>query len=447
MRILRKTIDSFNRASLDYMPSAVSIAIILTAIVFILALLLTESSLMDCVGFWGDGFWELLTFGMQMCVIIFTGGLIASSPAVNGLLKRAAAIPKTAAGAVVFISIFSLLTGLIHWGLSIVLSAAVVKQLAKRLRVVDYPLLTACAYMGVGCIFHAGLSASVPLLVATEGNFLQKNMGVAPIPVSETLLSPLNLILVSTVFASLTLFAFLLARSSSPAEVAIKETEDRYVAPAKKPKIEKPSDWMEKTPIINILFGAGGLAYIFHHFFVSGGGLDLNSLNFIFFALTFISYPSPEAILKSCEDAAKIVHGIIMQFPIYSGIYGIIKGSGLSKVFSDFFISIAGKTTYPLIVMWYSGILNYFIPSGGSKWVVEAPYIIAAGDALGVARQDVILAYAWGDMSTNIIQPFWAIPLLAYAGLEFKQIISYAALIFAVYFTIVSLGFFLYHRF
>jgi short-chain fatty acids transporter len=145
-------------------------------------------------------------------------------------------------------------------------------------------------------------------------------------------------------------------------------------------------------------------------------------------------------VLKASEEAARSVHGVVLQFPLYGGLYGLLKGTALAGAVAKAFIAVAGAATYPLVVFWYSAALNYVVPSGGGKWALEALYVLQAGDALGVPAARVSMAYAYGDMATNLVQPFWAIPLLGVARLEFRDIFGYEAVFFAAYFVMVSAG-------
>jgi short-chain fatty acids transporter len=174
--------------------------------------------------------------------------------------------------------------------------------------------------------------------------------------------------------------------------------------------------------------------------------ITLNVLNFAMLGLAIALHRSAAALVAAAEDAGKLVYGIVLQFPLYAGMYGIIRETQIAETLARGFVSIASPRTYPLVVYWYSGIVNYFIPSGGSKWAIEAPYILSAGQTLGVPAAKVVTAYAWGDMMTDIIQPFWALPLLAAAKIDFREILGFCLVLFCVYAPLVSLAFLLFPR-
>ncbi|MFC1889806.1 short-chain fatty acid transporter [Thermodesulfobacteriota bacterium] len=430
---------AFNRWVMKYLPGSLGIAFVLTIIVFCMGMAIAGASLASCIRSWGDGFWALLTFGMQMCLIMFTGSLIAHSPIIDRLLDRLAKVPRGPYSAIAFMTLFSSILGYLHWGLSMVLSAFMIRRIAARQPKVDYALLTISAYCGVSCIFHAGLSASAPLMMATtQGNFLAAEYGI--IPVSDTLFSEFNLILAGFMIVFLTTVTTLLHPHPGGETVqGPAGDEERRGVPAADPQLRrKPADFLEHTPILNWTIALLGFAWLAAFFSREGLKLDLNVVNFAFLMLAFLAHPSPASIVHAGEDAGRIVYGIILQFPLYAGMYGVIRGTGLAEIIGGWFVRIADADTYPLVIYWYSGLMNYFVPSGGSKWAIEAPYILSAARELGVDLNRVVVSYAWGDMSTNIIQPFWAIPILAVAGLEFREIMKYAVPIFLANLVVVS---------
>ncbi len=422
-------------------PSAFVIAFVLTLFTFGMSLGVAKTSFTDTIKFWGNGFWELMPFAMQMCLIILTGYIVAVSAPIAALLEKTADLAKGPKSSILVMTLASLALAFFHWGLSMVGSALLVREIAKRRTGVDYPLLVAAAYLGMGCTWHAGLSASAPLLVATPGHFLEAKIGL--IPTGETIFSAFNLILVGLVTLVL---AFLVPNLHPPAE------KSRSVGPEvleqfggrEEYRFIKPtswSDWLEKTPLFNISFALLALIWLWWKIADDKAALNIDLLNFIFLFLGLALHSSPQSFWRAAEEGGKLVFGVIIQFPFYAGMYGIIKNSGLAEIVGNWFVSISSAETYPLLVYWYSGLVNYFVPSGGSKWAIEAPYLIEAAQNLGVPTAKVVTSYAWGDMATDLIQPFWAIPLLTVAKVEFKEILGYELLIFLIYVLIVSAAF------
>jgi short-chain fatty acids transporter len=432
-----------------WIPGAFTIAWILTLLVLALAMTVGRASFTDSVRYWGDGFWELLPFSMQMCLVMFTGSVVAVSPPAARLLSWLASLPRTPRQTVFLMAVLSMLLALFHWGLSIVGSAVLLREIGRRRTAVDWRLLVAAAYLGMGTTWHAGLSASAPLLVATPGHFLEKEIGL--IPVQETLFAPFNLVLVGVVMAVFAVLTPLLHPSPDRAVTIHPGQLDaiRLFRPPSRPAGPEGGTMaarLEHSPWVNWTFGALALVWLGTYLARPSHPVTLNALNFAMMGLAVALHPSAASLVEAAEDAGKLVFGIILQFPLYAGMYGVIQETRLAEALAGAFTQVANAQTYPLLVYWYSGIVNYFVPSGGSKWAIEAPYILAAGDTLGVPAAKVVTAYAWGDMMTDIIQPFWAIPLLAAARLDFREILGFCMVLFAVYVPIVSLAFLLFPR-
>ncbi|MBI4424316.1 MAG: short-chain fatty acid transporter [Elusimicrobia bacterium] len=428
-----------------YIPSAFVIACLLTALTFAVAWLAAGAGPLQCVQHWGDGLWTLLEFAMQMCLILLTGAILADSPIVDGWLERAAAAPRTPRAAVVWAAVGSMLLCWLHWGLGLVASAFFARKLARRHPDTDYRLLVAVSYFGMGAVWHAGLSGSAPLLVATPRHFLHATTGV--IALSETTFSPFNLGLTAAVILALAALAWLMHPQRVEERFRLgPEALAKLVAAPPAPAPAAPTAWLdilENGRGVNLLLGSLGVAWLALDALKNGSGVTFNKLNLVFLSLGLLLHRSPAEFTRSAERAANLTYGIILQYPLYAGIYGVIKGAGLDVQIGRWFVSIASAKTYPLVVYWYSGVLNYFIPSGGAKWAVEAPYILEAAKTLGVPYSKAVLAYAWGDMVTDLIQPFFCLPLLAVARIDFKEILGYEALAFAVCAAIGSAAFLL----
>lgn len=431
------------RWSTRWVPDAYVIAVILTVIAALLAMIFAKATPFQIVKYWGDGFWVLLTFAMQMCLIILTGYVLATAPPVGRLLNRLASLPKTPRQAVFLVAVISMLFSLLNWGLSIVGSAVFVRYVARKVRGVDYRLLVASAYLGLGTTWHAGLSASAPLLVATPKHFLEKEIGL--IPVTQTIFTVPNLVLVIVVIAAMAIIApLMMPKKNEVVEVdpeLLKELKD--FAPPPRPDRSRitPAEAIEHSPWINLIIAAAGLIWLGQYFYAKGPAITLDVVNFTFLMLGVLLHWTPASLLKASQEAGGFIWGVVMQFPFYAGIFGIVNYSKLADIIGNWFVSISTPQTYPLIVYWYSGLLNYLVPSGGSKWAIEAPYIISAANQIGVSVPATVMAYAWGDMATDIIQPFWAIPLLGVAKLRFRDIMGFCMIFFIVNIVLVSLGF------
>ena len=425
-----------------WIPSAFAIAVLLTFVTFAIAVG-AGATPKEALVAWGNGFWTLLPFAMQMSLVILTGYIVSSAPAVERLFTRLASVPRSPRAAVVMMALVSMGLAWIHWGLSIVGCAMFVRHVARAQRRVDYRLLVAAAYFGMGATWHAGLSASAPLLVATPGHFLEGRIGV--IPVTRTIFHPFNLTLTAIVVAVLALLAYLL----HPREAEAVCIDDRALdalgrfTPPMPPAAMSPAAAIDHRWWLNGLIGATGTAWLAWYFATRGFSLTLDVLNFAFLMLGILLHRSPASVLAAAEQGASLLAGVVLQFPFYAGMFGVIQGTGLGERIGAWIAEATNPRVFPLLLYWYSGIVNYFVPSGGSKWAIEAPYLVDAAQRLGLGVDQVVVAYAWGDMATDLIQPFWALPLLAAARLDFRDIMGYAALVFVVYAALVSLAFWL----
>jgi short-chain fatty acids transporter len=441
--MLQKLASASTRWSTRWVPDAWVIAVILTIVSYFLGLIFTKSTTYQLIQHWGSGFWVLLSFGMQMCLIIMTGYILATTPIFSRLLNALAGIPKSPKGSIALMAVVSMGLAWINWGLSIVGSAVFVRFMAKKQRGVDYRLLVATAYLGLGTFWHSGLSASAPLLVATPKHFLEKEMGI--IPITQTIFHPFNLLLALAVLVFLTIIGPLMhpkkgEEIEADPEVVQEATFEAPPRPA--PEAMTPALRIENSPIINLIVGISGIIWLIWYFSEKGwAGINLDVVNFAFLVGGVLLHWTPASFLKAAFEGGTFIWGVVVQFPFYAGIFGIIKFSGLAEVMANWFTLIATKSTYPFIVLWYSGILNYIVPSGGSKWAIEAPYIMEAAKNLGVSAPATVIAYAWGDMVTDVIQPFWAIPLLGVAKLGFRDIMGYCMVYFLFYMALISVAF------
>ncbi|MBM4350957.1 MAG: short-chain fatty acid transporter [Deltaproteobacteria bacterium] len=448
--------DALTRWTERWIPDAFVIVIVLSIVTFILALIWgfkpevgIGARAFDSIKAWGDGFWALLAFGMQMCLIMMTGYILACSPPVRWLLNGLSgwSNPEKPWQAIVVMSLFSMIVAWLNWGLSLIGSAMLALFIVRRNPKVDYRLLIAAAYLGLGCTWHSGLSGSATLLVATPDNFLIKGKLLdAVIPTTNTIFHPFNLILTILVVSLVTIIMALMHPRPEKTFTVKPELMNQlklYEAPPRPAKYESPSDWMNWWPGFNIIVFVGGIIWVIWHFSTKGigKGLTLDAVNFTMLMLGILFHWRPWSFIKATEDAGKAVWGIVIQFPFYAGIFGLFKFTMLSQAFTNAFVAISNPQTFPLFIYWYGGLLNYLIPSGGGEWAVVSPYIIPAAKQLGVGLGTTVVTYAWSDMLTDMIQPFWAIAMLAVAKLHFRDIMGWLLMVFFIYFIITSLAF------
>lgn len=416
-----------------YLPDPFVFVLVLTLIAGLAAVLTQDSGPMAVIAFWGDGFWSLLTFSMQMLLVLVTGYMMASTPLVRRGLAALAALAKSPGGAILWVSVVSLAASWINWGFGLVVGALFAKELARVIRV-DYRLLVASAYSGF-IVWHGGLAGSVPLAIATEGHPFAEIIGL--IPTAETIFAPFNLIIVLALFITVPL----VNRAMMP-----REEEAVYVDPAllseeraARPESPTPAERLENSMALSVLVGAAGAAWLIQYF-AAGGGLSLNVINFLFLTLAILLHGTPKNLLNALTDAVKGGAGIVIQFPFYAGIMAIMVQSGLAASISEGLVGLASATTLPFWSFISAGIVNFFVPSGGGQWAVQAPVILPAAQALGADLARTSMAVAWGDAWTNMVQPFWALPILGIAGLRAKDIMGFCVVHLILSGVIIALG-------
>ncbi|ATJ81275.1 short-chain fatty acid transporter [Halomonas beimenensis] len=402
-----------------YLPDPYIFVLLLTVIAAAAAIAVERQTPLAVLRFWGDGFWNLLTFSMQMLLVLVTGFMLASSPPVKRLLQRLAGLARTAGAAIVLVTLVSLAASWINWGFGLVVGALFAKELARQVRV-DYRLLVASAYSGF-IVWHGGLAGSVPLTIATDGHFTVERIGV--IGTAETIFSSFNLLIVLALFVAVPLFNRLMLPSERESVYIDPRLLDEQTEP--RGRITRPAERLENSLTLAWLVGIPGLLFLVDHFLLQGGGLNLNVVNSLFLFLAIVLHRTPKSLLESLHEAIKGGAGIVIQFPFYAGIMAIMVQSGLAGTLSGALISLATETTLPFWTFVSAGLVNLFVPSGGGQWAVQAPVMLPAAEALGVDIPRVAMAVAWGDAWTNLLQPFWALPVLGIAGLKAKDIMGF----------------------
>ncbi|MBM3604780.1 MAG: short-chain fatty acid transporter [Alphaproteobacteria bacterium] len=405
-----------------WLPDAFIFVIVLTLVAALAAMLNQGTAPADLVRMWGNGFWELLSFSMQMLLVLVTGFILASSPPVRRLLARLAGLAHTRGGAILLVSVVSLAASWINWGFGLVVGAIFAKELARQIRV-DYRLLVAAAYSGF-VIWHGGLAGSIPLTIATPGHFTETQIGV--IPTGDTIFAPWNLLIVLAVF----IVVPLVNRMMLPLEheqVLVDPEQLRDPIPAPRSTRPTPAEWLETSPLLMYLIGIPGLIWLTLHF-LGGGALNLNVVNFLFLFLGIVCHGTPRSLLAALDEAVRGGAGIVIQFPFYAGIMAIMVESGLAASLSEWFVSISTAATLPFWSFIAAGIVNIFVPSGGGQWAVQAPVMLPAAEALGADVAKVAMGVAWGDAWTNLLQPFWALPMLGIAGLKARDIMGFCVI-------------------
>lgn len=434
-----------------WFPDAFVFALVAIVVVFVLGVLLGHAPDQMALMF-GNGFWVLIPFTMQMALIVIFGYVLASSPPVYALVRRLAAIPKTPRGAVAWIALFSMLASLISWGFSLVFSGILIREIVRRVPQTDYRAAGAAGYLGLGSVWALGLSSSAALLMATPGSIppaLLPIGGVLPFTTTiltwQSMVTALILVAASVIVAYVTAPAGQHARTAASFGIAAEPLE--IPVPAR----QRPGEWLEYSPVLTVLVVAAGAVYLAQVFGKTGNiaqgvaqALDLNTYNFIFLLAGMLLHWRPRRFLQSVARAVPATAGVLIQFPFYAGIFGMITSSGvandphsISKWLADIFVRISDQNTYPILVSIYSAVLGLAVPSGGSKWIIEAPYVLQAANDLKVNLGWVVQIYNAAEALPNLINPFWMLPLLGILGVRARDLVGYAVIQFVVHLPIV----------
>ncbi|MDD6058535.1 MAG: short-chain fatty acid transporter [Clostridiales bacterium] len=416
-----------------FLPDPFLFCVILTVLVFAGSLAVTGAGVVATVAGWGKGIWNLLAFSMQMALVLVLGSALANAAIVKGIIDKVAGIAKTPTQGIVVVTVVSVLCCWLNWGFGLVIGAILAKEVAKKVKGIDYRLLIASAYTGF-VVWHAGISGSIPLALATPGEeALLKATGGAlseAVSTSMTIFAPYNILACAVILIGLPLINAKMHPSKEEAVVVDpKLLEEKKV---EKKDAVTPAEKLENSPICSLIIVVAGAVFLVNYFMNNGFNLTLDIVNTIFLVLGLLAHKTPINYVNAIADAAKGTAGIILQFPFYAGIMALMtfapNGTSLASVISTFFVSISNHVTFPLFSFLSAGIVNFFVPSGGGQWAVQGPIMMPAGLELGVHPSITGMAIAWGDAWTNMIQPFWALPALGIAGLSARDIMGYCVI-------------------
>jgi len=416
-----------------WLPEPFIFAILLTFVAAVVVMPVCHQTPIEVVEHWGGGVWNLLAFAMQMALVLVCGSALAAAPAIKRGIDALARIPKTPAAAIALVTVVSALACWLNWGFGLIIGVVFAKAIARQLAGVDYRLLIASAYSGF-VVWHAGVSGSIPLTMATEGEIGKVTGGVMnlTVPVSQTIFDVHNLVMVLLVIVAITVANTLMhpKKGAVTVDPVLLEEDTKDLKDDQDLKNPTPAQRLENSSVLSWMIALLLATYVVVKLGFRGGSLDLGTVIMIFLSLGLMLHGTPMAYVRAFGKATTGAAGIILQFPLYAGIMGIITGVGASgvsmgNVIADFCVNISTPVTYPLLTFLFAALLNMFVPSGGGHWAIQAPIMLPAGAALGVADGLTGTAIAWGDAWTNLIQPFWALPALAIAKLSARDIMGY----------------------
>lgn len=434
-------------------PSPFTIAIILTLLTVFLALFLSSESISNIIISWETGLWNsgLLAFTTQMMLMLVLGHSVALTRLATKSISFITKFCKNTSNSAAIVSFFSIIVSFFNWGLGLIFGAILARKVGEKFseenKKINYPLIGAAGYCGL-MVWHGGLSGSAPLKIAEKNHFNEiisnENLiSVLPenINFSQTVFSSMNFFVSICLIIFVPIIFFALGKKikkDKTLKLKIKSIDYN----SSKKKSETFAEKIDKSNFFGMTIG-GVLILLSIFKIISSSSFDFinpNFINLFLLGIAIFFHSSINNFLSSINIAIKGVGGILIQFPLYFGIMGIITSSGLVNIFSDFFISISTEFTYPIYTMISAGIVNVFVPSGGGQWAVQAPIILQTAYEIGVSFEKTIMAFVYGDQLTNMLQPFWALPLLGITGLKAKQILPYSVLIMIAGFLIFLTG-------
>ena len=429
-------------------PAPFTLAVLLTLFTMLVAFFFTgeqnTSSAIGILKYWQNGMWDpaLLVFAVQMMLILVLGHILVLSRPVSALTKRLTNLVKGNTSAVVIVSVSTMLVAFFNWGLGLIFGAIMARKVgeaaSERGFSINYPLIGAAGYVGL-MVWHGGISGSAPLKAAESGHIsslFQSNGNQAAmlqlpdsIPTETTIFASWNLIIFAILLILIPIVLFGVAKltGTKPIEIKADSTDE-------KPRIIEGAEKLDHSKWLSKIFGFLLLLAFFASYYsdLLKGNLTPNMLNFLMLGLCILMHKSFASFLKALDEAILGAAAILIQFPLYFGIMGIMRETGLVNDIAGFFSSIATQVSLPVYTFISAGLVNIFVPSGGGQWAVQGPIVLESATKLGVPLNKAIMAFAYGDQITNMLQPFWALPLLAITKLKAREILPYTLILMSV---------------
>ncbi|UJH66157.1 short-chain fatty acid transporter [Allomuricauda sp. SCSIO 65647] len=426
-----------------YLPSPFTIAIVLSVLTIVLALFFTEpeageNHLFAILSYWEAGIWNngLLVFAYQMMLILVLGHVLVLSKPMEGLIMRITKYVNNTSNAALLVALPTMLVSFFNWGLGLIFGAILARKVGEHAQAkgipINYPLIGASGYVGL-MVWHGGISGSAPIKVAESGHLKDLMHGASTasiigslpdsISTGLTVFSISNLVIFGTVATAISLLVFFMGKKIPPTTINLETYQFKHEKKEKLAGAEK----LDYSKIFSTAFALLVLGVFLLQYLPAMQTLNItpNMLNFFMFGMALLLHGSFKSFLNAVEEAIGDVAGILIQFPLYFGIMGIMAQSGMIGQISDFFVSISNDVTLPLFTFLSAGLVNIFVPSGGGQWAVQGPLVLESASQLGVPLPKAIMALAYGDQLTNMLQPFWALPLLGITKLKAKEILPY----------------------
>ncbi|SFN60948.1 short-chain fatty acid transporter [Salegentibacter flavus] len=428
-------------------PAPFTLAVLLSLLTLAIAFVFTGDrsgdSAVQILEFWQSGMWDpaLLVFMVQMMLILVLGHVLVLSKPVAWLTSQLTKIVTNNASAVIIVSVSTMLVAFFNWGLGLIFGAIMARKVAEASQErgfkINYPLVGAAGYVGL-MVWHGGISGSAPLKAAESGHLASLFPGGDPallaqlpdsIPADTTIFASWNLIIFGVLLVLIPLVLYLVSRASGTVPVKL-ESQEKVSFKLAVTGAEK----LDHSKWLKFIFGLLLLSAFFASYSeqLLAGNLTPNMLNFLMLCLCILMHDSFASFLKALEKAIGGAAAILIQFPLYFGIMGIMRETGLVADIANFFVSFATDVSLPVYSFFSAGLVNIFVPSGGGQWAVQGPVVLESALKLGVPLNKAVMALAYGDQITNMLQPFWALPLLAITNLKARDILPYTLILMLV---------------
>ncbi len=415
---------------IDFIPDSFTISILLTLFVFVISYIFKTHSFTRTLTIFGDSLWNLNTFTMQMILILVLGNTLAKTKVVLFIIDKITNNVIGIKSALIITLFVSAFACLLNWGFGLVVGSLISISIARKQPKLNFPLIVATAYSGF-MVWHGGLSGSVPLDLNSMSGVYNR-LTYSTISTSETIFTWFNFSLIISTLLAITLVVLYFSKEEN-VEVSYKEKDEEVQTFTK----------FEESKLIPKIISGIGICFLYIYFMNASTSLTLNIICTLFLFITILLHNTLGDFLNAFNGSVKNAAGIIIQFPFYAAIMGMMTTTGIARDISEFFVKISTKDTIMIYTYLSSGLINLFVPSGGGQWAIQAPIVIPAAKQMGIPLTKLAMSVAWGDAWTNIIQPFWAIPILSLAGLSVREIFKYCFALFIGVGVACSLTFYL----
>jgi short-chain fatty acids transporter len=425
-----------------FLPDAFLFAIVLTLITYLLAAIFVTPNVLELIGAWYRGLWGILTFALQMALILLTGYVVAQSPPVSRFLDWLASKPQNQGQALALTVVIASIASLINWGFGLVVAAIMARFIGKRLENIDYAILVSAGYAGF-IVWASGLSSSIALAVSTPGssaNITEQQTGQV-LGFGQTIFTWWNILPVIIIVVLLVpLYWWMMPKRPEQMRKVDRELLEQEDEEGETESPDTPAGKLERFWPLNLIIAGAIIAYFVSTIVAGTFNFDFNAVIALFLAIGLILHWTPIRYVRTFTGSAYAIGPIALQYPFYGGIQGLmtlsVAGVTLAGVIADWFLSFSNEYTFAFWTFVSSNIISLFIPSGGGHWVVQGPVMVPAAEALGVDQGLTAMAVAWGEGTANMIQPFWALPILGIVGLGIRDIMGYGVLTLALSFTV-----------